>query len=330
MVFKIFFTCPWSDIIIHSYKNNTPNNKGIWKNIEGVNNIDEADFIIVLDDLHKSILDKGIEYFTNKFYKNNKIIHFQRENTKILKKDGDTYGRSWYLEKFLPKIKYNISFENDLLFTFVPAHFIDKTYDELKMMKYEDLNKDKNISCVVSSKVLYHITPNYQKRVDFIKKYSSENINNIDIYGYGWNRGILGNNYKGQLGSYHNNNNSKALTNKSHGLVNYHYSICLENLIDEKCISEKATDAVLCWSIPIYWGNPCIKKYFPEKSYHLIDIENPDINKEINNIIKNKPNNEEIKNLEEARNIILDKLNIWEQIYQIINDYDKFLIDYKL
>ena len=129
------------------------------------------------------------------------------------------------------------------------------------------------------------------------------------------------------MGSYHNNNND---TNKSHGLVNYNYSICLENLIDEKCISEKATDAILCWSIPIYWGNPCIKKYFPEKSYYLIDIENPNINNEINEIIKNKPTIEQIKYLEEARNIILDKLNIWEQIYQIINNYDKFLIEYKL
>jgi hypothetical protein len=324
MTINVLFTCPWSDEIIESYKNNTPNNKGIWKNIEGVTNIDDAEFIIVLDDLHKSILDKGMEYFTNKFYNNNKIIHFQRENTKILESNKN---KSWYIEKFLPQIKYNISYENDFFYTFAPASFIDKTYDELKSLKYEDLNKDKNISCIVSSKVLSHITPNYQKRVDFIKKYSSENVDNIDIYGYGWNKQILGDNYKGQLGSYHNNNND---TNKSQGLVNYNYSICLENLLEEKCISEKATDAILCWSIPIYWGNPCIKKYFPKKSYHLIDIENPDINKEINNIIKNKPSNEEIKNLEEARNIILDKLNIWEQIYQIINNYDKFLIDYKI
>tara|TARA_B100000424_G_scaffold57824_2_gene41881 strand:+ start:6525 stop:7499 length:975 start_codon:yes stop_codon:yes gene_type:complete len=324
MSYKIFLTCPWDDKIINSYKNNTPNNKGIWKNIEGINNIDEADFIIVLDDLHQSILDKGIEYFTNKFYKDNKIIHFQRENTKILK---SKINQSWYVKNFLPKIKYNVTYEDNFFYTFAPASFIDKTYDELKMMKFEDLNKDKNISCIVSSKVLSHITPNYQKRVNFIKKYSSENTNNIDIYGYGWDNSLLGNNYKGQLGSYHRNN---AETNKSYGLVYYNYSICLENLLEEKCISEKATDAILCWCIPLYWGNPCIKKYFPEKSYHLIDIENPNINNEINEIIKNKPTIEQIKYLEQARNIILDKLNIWEQIYQIINNYDNFLIDYKL
>ena len=324
MTYKIFFTCPWNDKIINSYKNNTPNNKGIWKNIEGVTNINEANYIIVLDDLHKFILDKGMEYFINNFYKNNKIIHFQRENTTILKSNTN---KSWYVKYILPKIKYNITYEDNFFYTFAAASFIDKTYDELKMMKYEDLNKNKNISCIVSSKVLSHITPNYQKRVNFIKKYSNENINNIDIYGYGWNKEILGDNYKGQLGSYHNNNND---TNKSHGLVNYHYSICLENLIEEKCISEKATDAILCWSIPIYWGNECIKKYFPEKSYYLINVENPNINKEINNIIKDKPSTEQIKYLEEARNIILDKLNIWEQIYQIINNYDKFLIDYKI
>tara|TARA_A100001015_G_scaffold13634_1_gene15903 strand:- start:1535 stop:3304 length:1770 start_codon:yes stop_codon:yes gene_type:complete len=293
---------------IYSYDENKYNFKNYLQKILNLNSLDNVN----------EICDE---------YLDNKIIHFQRENTKILNLNTN---KSWYEKNFLPKIKYNITYEDNFFYTFAPASFIDKTYDELKMMKYEDLNKDKTISCIVSTKVLSHITPNYQKRVNFIKKYSGENKNNIDIYGYGWNKQILGDNYKGELGSYHNNNNNTNNTSKSLGLVYYNYSICLENLLEEKCISEKATDAILCWCIPLYWGNHCIKKYFPEKSYHLIDIENPNINNKINEIIKNKPNNEEIKNLEEARNIILDKLNIWEQIYQIINNYDKFLIDYKI
>ena len=201
---KVFLTCPWNNNIFDFYKKNTPNSKGIWNNIEGVVNIDDAEFIIVLDDLHESILNRGFESFNKKFVNANKVIYFQRENTKILNSDRN---KSWYVNKVLPNVKYNITYEDNFFYTFAPASFIDKTYDELKKMKYEDINKNKNISCIVSSKVLSHITPNYKKRVEFIKKYSNENPDKIDIYGYGWNNNLLGNNYKGQLGSYHNNNN---------------------------------------------------------------------------------------------------------------------------
>ena len=175
--------------------------------------------------------------------------------------------------------------------------------------------------------MLNHITDNYYKRVQFIQKYSHYNPNKIDIYGKGWNPNMLGINYKGELGSYHNNINDN---DKSNGLIPYHYSISLENLPNEACISEKLTDTILCWCMPIYWGNKCIEKYIPSGSFHLIDIENKDVYQIINNIVLKKPTLEDIENINIARNIILDKLNIWEQIYSIINDYENFLIDYKI
>ena len=74
-----------------------------------------------------------------------KIIHFQRENTAILNKQ---INKSWYLTQVLPYIKYHITYEKGFLYTFVPATFINKTYDELKSMKYP--KKITNVSCVVS------------------------------------------------------------------------------------------------------------------------------------------------------------------------------------
>ena len=93
---------------------------------------------------------------------------------------------------------------------------------------------------------------------------------------------------------------------------------------------EKITDCILCWTMPLYWGNSCTNLYLPEKSFHLINIENKDIFKNIQNIISKAPTDEEVNALTKAREIILDKLNIWEQIYQIINNYDTFLKEYKL
>lgn len=320
---KIYITCPWQDStsILNKYKKNTPGNKGIWKNIEAVTNYQDAEYLIVLDDLYKDLIELGEHHFLNKFNNLNRVIHFQRENTGILKYEK----KNWYLNNILPKLRNHITYEKKFLYTFAPASFINKTYDELKSMKYP--NKTKNISCVVSSKLFNKFTDGYKKRTKFIKKYSSLYPEKIDIYGRGWNKYELGNNYKGTLGSYHQEKNN--ITDKSEALLKYHYSIALENFYNEKLISEKITDCILCWSMPLYWGNSCVNLYLPEKSYHLIDIENKDIFKNIQKIISKNPTDEEINALTQAREIILDKLNIWEQIYQIINKYDTFLKEYK-
>ena len=105
-------------------------------------------------------------------------------------------------------------------------YYTPKTYDELKSMKYP--NKTKKISCVVSSKQGNNITDGYFKTTTFIRKYSQLYPNKIDIYGRGWNKYVLGNNYKGALGSYHQEKN--ITTDKSDALLDYHYSIALENL----------------------------------------------------------------------------------------------------
>ena len=322
---NIIFTCSWmnNEQIFNSYKQNTPDNLGIWKNIKGVIDINEAEYIIILDDLHVSFLNNGIQNFLQKF-NYDKIIHFQRENTTILNKQTN---KSWYLTNVLPNIKYHITYEKGFLYTFAPASFINKTYDELKSMTYPE--KTKNISCVISSKILNHITDNYYKRVQFIQNYSKNYPNKIDIYGKGWNTNILGDNYKGELDSYHNINYNNSNNDKSNGLIPYHYSIALENLPNEECISEKLTDTILCWCMPLYWGNKCIEKYIPTNAFHLIDIENKNIFNTINTIILKEPTLEEIDNIKTARNVILDKLNIWEQIYSIINDYEFFVINYK-
>jgi hypothetical protein len=70
------------------------------------------------------------------------------------------------------------------------------------------------------------------------------------------------------------------------------------------------------WSKPIYWGCPNIGKYFPEGSYELLDLSNPEQIKEY----FDKPITEkDIELLSEARNLVLNKYNIWEVIYKIIN-----------
>jgi hypothetical protein len=315
---NIYFTCPWEKTENLSSKliKNTPFNKGVWKNIEYSNDINKCDFLIVLDDLHISLLNNGIEHFISIIKDHNKIIYFQRENTSILKK----CTKSWFQLKILPILKHNYSYEDNFFYTFTTANFLNKTYDELKSMEYP--YKTKKISCIISNK---KIGKTYEDRVNFITEYSNKYQDTIDIFGKGWNN-ELGINYKGELGSYHQENNIN--TSKFDGLYNYNYSICLENYPNENVLSEKITDCLLSWCMPIYYGPPCTSKYYPNDAYYLIDINDKNIYDKIKKITYQNLTQKNIEAIRESRNLILDKYNIWEQIYQIIEDTIKFKVNY--
>ena len=315
---NIYFICPWEDSnsLLNKLKKNTPNNEGMWKNLKGVNNINECDYIVVLDDLHIVFLNMGLNNFVKIVNNINKIIFFQRENTSIL----NMSNMSWFRKELLPLLTHNYSYENNFFYTFTTAHFLNKTYDELKEMEYP--KKTKNISCIVSNK---NLGSSYADRINFIKNYSKKFPNNIDIYGKGWNN-ELGINYKGELGSYHQTKNIE--TSKLDGLIEYNYSICLENYPNEKVTSEKITDSLLCWCMPIYSGSKYTKKYYPNDSFHLINIKDVDVYDRVNNISNNLITEKNIEAIRLARNLILDKYNIWQQIYEITENADLFKKNY--
>ena len=53
-------------------------------------------------------------------------------------------------------------------------------------------------------------------------------------------------------------------------------------------MSEKPIDALLSWTMPIYWGCPNVSEYLPEGSYHHIkDIDDFKSIEQVIDIIKN-------------------------------------------
>lgn len=49
---------------------------------------------------------------------------------------------------------------------------------------------------------------------------------------------------------------------KSEGLASYRYSIVIENCREETYFTEKLIDAMLCETVPIYWGAPDVEAFF--------------------------------------------------------------------
>ncbi|MEP2718265.1 hypothetical protein [Pseudophaeobacter sp.] len=51
--------------------------------------------------------------------------------------------------------------------------------------------------------------------------------------------------------------------NKVEGLAPFRYSVVIENTQEPNYFSEKLIDAILCETVPIYWGCPNITDFFP-------------------------------------------------------------------
>lgn len=63
----------------------------------------------------------------------------------------------------------------------------------------------------------------------------------------------------------------KPFAQKSDGLAPYRYSIVIENAREQNYFSEKLVDALLCNTVPIYWGCPNIADFFDTSAMLLCE-----------------------------------------------------------
>ena len=125
-------------------------------------------------------------------------------------------------------------------------------------------NKTKKLSIIVSSAPCdSRSETNYTNRRILVEKLLKSDID-FDMYGRGWK--LSDSRYKGPL------------MNKISGIMDYEYTICLENSCISGNISEKFIDAVLCNTIPIYNGHRDINKFYPN-SCEYIEYDGNEIEK---------------------------------------------------
>jgi len=298
---KIYFTNNWGEkhkLLGQRMITTTPNNLGKWKKIEYCKNLENADYVVSLGGLNKSIN-----------LKNKKTIVLQREPTN--------------LNKFEEKNKNKN--ENILYFSYKKLHHawthpekMQIDYDNFLSMKYEKKSKIKNLSTITSMRT--HLK-GCELRIEFIKKFCRKYNGIMDVYGAKWDNS-LGINYKGEL-PFHNEQIqrlSKIPTDSKYkGLKNYKYSLCIENSCYDNYFTEKITDCLLSWTIPIYFGCTNIEKYFPEHSYYWIDINEPNSIDSLYEIIQKPITEKNVQAMEKARKLIMEKYNIWDLLNEIIN-----------
>lgn len=243
----------------------TKNHDGIWNDLKFTKNIDEADYLIIMEG-----------YKDSRKHPKDKKIYLQREPDAIVVEHQFNNDVSLFKGDY----------EN---FYHVSTWMIREKFSDIEKFK---ISKTKKLSFVTSSK---KYTKAQVKRVEIADKLARLKV--CDLYGDRFTK---------------LNHNQYC---KKHGLLDYRYSIAIENSSYANYFTEKIIDCFLCWSKPLYWGCLNIDKYFPKDSYALIDIYSDNVIEQIRAEIEKPINYDAIK---EARNLVLYKYNIWPSIERII------------
>lgn len=278
---KIYFAGAWgypSEKLTNIFKRQTINNSGVWENIECVSNKEIADYILIQDQTDEKIIK------TNPKYKS-KVIFFGREPRHIGKLEWSNCYKVFHHEKgnsWMPQ-----------------TWWVNLPFDELKKGKIPE--KNKNLSVIDSGK---RMVVGHNKRLRVINQLINKHPNKIDIYG------------KITMGKKNNNVFKKPLPDraKEDGLLDYRYNLACENGRTDFYFSEKIVDALLCWCMPIYWGCKNIDKFLPEGSYINIDLDDKNVVEKIIEISESNYREDNIEKIREARDLILNKYNIWPTI----------------
>lgn len=288
-VIKIAFLCDWgmtSKDLFNLYITMTPFCSGRWENLICVDDVYMSDYIVVMENLPQNFKMEKLDF--------NKVIYIRREPTFIHKKNE------------IEKVAW-ISCDYDNLFH-ISDWKLNKDFDFLNSLL--PANKKNKLVCIVSGKTF---TSEHKKRLDFVKSFCQKYPEKIDLYGRQFLEQDItdfGYSYKGEL-NY--DGDCKYL-----GLINYEYSLCIENNQEKNYFTEKINDSFLTWTMPIYYGCPNISDFFSKESYHEIDINKEEDIDCIVEIIEKSVTDNNLIAIDMSRKKILYEYSLWPMINKLL------------
>jgi len=269
----------WPDLL-----RQTPDQKGLWDGIQfTLAPVGECDFLIIL----------------NNSMKTDTQVRCQKENIWVLMQEPYMKGHSdWMVEKhdFFSKVFTHYIPANDR--KYIPSHpaipwHVNKTFDELVSMKIPV--KTKKLSAIVGDAM---DVPGHIKRKIFLQHIQNDKSLELNLYGKKIN----------------------FIEDKWDGLAPYKYSLAMENTSGPDYWTEKIADCFLSWTVPIYYGCTNLENYFPKESFIRIDIGQLEESRAKIRRIVNEDNWERyIPALEEARNLVLNRYQLFPYLSEMIH-----------
>jgi hypothetical protein len=252
---KLRFTCNWDTDINLSTR--IIDNYGVNDDIEFITTDKDYDYLIVFNRLTDF----------SKFKNKNSTISFIMEPTWNIGDANDEIDKNLCNYSRFVFVHNKKCFDNAKEVVEHPTTYMF-FHDPINRDFFININfkKKKKMSFIISNKCVGNGTgnvQNYSVRLDVLKKILKSDLN-VDIFGRSHNINDV--RYKGEL----------EYGKKYNGLIDYEFSIALENCSEIGYITEKFVDPVLCDTIPIYYGAPNIDVFYNNKGFiKLNTIDDP-------------------------------------------------------
>lgn len=258
----------------------------------------EYDWLVVYDDLPPTKNER--------FSKRVELLKCNQENTLLVTSEPSTikvYGNKYVnqfghvlttQEPWAIKHKNAIYSQCGYMWYYGVGLNDMKNWDEISANI--PLNKEQTISTVCSAKKQKNTV--HHQRYIFTQQLKKA-VPELAIFGHG----------------------VRPIDDKADAIDKYKYHIVIENISHKDHWSEKLSDTFLGHAMPFYYGCTNLEEYFPANSYILIDPY--DVEKSIQIIKKAIESNkyeEHRRQINEARELVLNKYNFFATVAAIINN----------
>jgi hypothetical protein len=214
----------------------------------------KEDIYVVFNHKKRSIAGKVYSLFRNKSYQNQKTDNFKKK----------------ILFHFEPPVVHPYVYKNiDYLTSIYDAVFLVCKIDNIKchyfyfpqsysniLSEYWDNTRRSFLTMILSNKKprpFPNVKELYSERLKVVNFFGK--TNDIDLYGFGWDKSDLQKVYKGSVES------------KYPVLSKYNFAISFENCIMPGYITDRIFDCFIAGTIPVYWGAPDIEEYIPKECF---------------------------------------------------------------
>jgi hypothetical protein len=166
------------------------------------------------------------------------------------------------------------------------------SYQQLAAMP-PPANRKPGVSIVCSKKSQM---PMHRERLAFIAKLTEYLGDQVHVFGKGF----------------------EEISDKADAILPYRYHIALENNAIEHFWTEKLSDPLLGWALPIYSGCTNVEDYIPEQALIRLDVSDPEhAAGEVSHILEADPYDARLDAIKDARTSILNKHNIFAVIADV-------------
>jgi len=295
---KIFFLrqMQWGKPTFNSY---TPGDWGDessrWKDMVSVEDFRDADYLVVFNTPTVDLM---------RFFPPEKIFYFKGEPEEF---------------EFSRHMWDNVDSKSHIYPRPVNHWHSKKSYSWFKSHDFPEKTKD--LSWVTTNagdgsarEQGLQVLPNQKRRMDFLIHFLKKYPNNLHLFGRGLNNYIKYQNFVFNHGQ---------LSNKWDGVKDFRYTISFESSIQSGHFTGKLIDGILAGCMPIYYGCSDLENYIPKDSFLRVDLKKDldSVCDEVIEIIKSDLREQHLDAIREAKELLLDKWNIWNIIYEEIKKY---------